>query len=130
MTTVYFDIERAWAAGFFEADGSTTCRTEQARDNWYRFSLRASQSGEEQPPQLARFAATVDGRIYGPYKYKGNRKPQWQVCMSGPAAVEAYHKLRPYMTEGPKRAKGDADLAMFEDNQKTRTRHKPGPKKQ
>lgn len=88
------DTDLAWAAGFWEADGSTSISQRS-------FRLTASQSGYECPPQLIRFAAIMDQNVLGPYKpYALSKKPTWQVCVTGGKAKWAVKLLTPYITEG------------------------------
>ena len=68
------EVERAWAAGFFDADGSTTVGGKLDRNGSMRLSCRAQLGqAEQQWGDLDRFATIVQcGRITA----KGPRKDQ------------------------------------------------------
>ena len=99
------DTDLAWAAGFLEADGSTTT-------SGTSFRIQLGQSGDEVPLQLQRFADIMGQNVNGPYKpYALSKKPTYQVTITGGKAKWAIRLLAPYMTEGgPKLQKAQTDL--------------------
>lgn len=66
--------ELAWAAGFFDGEGTTTTQHSKRRLSGARLSV--SQVHRE---PLDRFRAALCGlgRVHGPYKREGNRRPQY-----------------------------------------------------
>src|SRR5258708_5070125 len=73
--------ELAWAAGFFDGEGSTFCQLKQDRPRYRRqLVVAVGQSGREIPEVLQRFQRALlgIGKIYGPYIRKGRRLPTWQ----------------------------------------------------
>lgn len=78
-------MERAWAAGFWDGEGSATCTRNLSHLDGSLGSLNAqisvSQSGDGAVELLERFQKAVDGlgKIKGPYgPYRGNRLPRWE----------------------------------------------------
>ena len=73
----------AWAAGFLEGEGTFYCNIQKPKKEGYKpqaaISLRAVQVEREPLERLARIFPF--GRMYGPYKGKGNKQPhhQWGV---------------------------------------------------
>jgi hypothetical protein len=79
--------ELAWAAGFFDGEGSTLIAPfSKKRPDLLQFNLRVSQSSDTGTPEvLTRFQKAVGGlgTIYGPYSTrKEKRKPEYKyvVC--------------------------------------------------
>lgn len=62
--------ELAWAAGFFDGEGSTMVHTDKSRPGYLRLEVVVPQSGHGRgvPPVLVRFQKAVGGlcRIVGP----------------------------------------------------------------
>ena len=88
------DTDLAWAAGFMEADGATTCSNGN-------FRIQVHQSDTAIPVQLQRFADLFEASINGPYgPYGLSKKPQWQCVICGSKARLVIKLLLPYMTEG------------------------------
>ena len=96
-------IELAWAAGFYDGEGSTGVeRRRQApgRGQPYVGLVVEVTQVDERP--LRRFAAAVGvGRI-NLRPRRGNRQPQWRWRAAGGAARRALRALWPYLSE-PKR---------------------------
>lgn len=91
--------EIAWAAGFYDGEGSTT--TESREGKW--FSVRVSIFQVDRRA-LDRFKAAVgEGTIRGPYNRglgkKTKWKPYYQYAAAGPAAKRVIEKLWPYLGE-------------------------------
>src|SRR5260221_10051361 len=65
-------IELAWAAGFFDGEGSTFARSERARPGYRRFVMSVPQSGADRPPEvLVRFQRAVALGVIGPRDIDG-----------------------------------------------------------
>lgn len=103
--------ELAWAAGFWDGEGSCGCYSKndrQTRKSNRRASdtyLRASVNQTDREP-LDRFLAAVGvGKLYGPYTPKKNllsQTPYWGVQISGRAVDDLFQILWPYLC-GPKK---------------------------
>ena len=74
-------IELAWAAGFFDGEGSTifASQSKAKRPHLFQLNVRVPQCGEFAKEVLERFKAAVGrlGKVYGPYP-RGPRKPEYQ----------------------------------------------------
>lgn len=95
--------EIAWAAGFYDGEGST-------KKKYYHY---VSKKGKPQKPNqnimmsvsqanlepLERFKVAVGnkGNINGPYKYKRNKREYWVWSASNKAAREVYATLLPFL---------------------------------
>lgn len=106
--------ELAWAAGFFEGEGTVTLRplrgvTHTPGD--LRVAVTQN-GGDEARALLERFAEAVGftGNINGPYDYAGRyedsptKKPRFTLQAYGSRAVCVMDKLIPFMS-GPKAAR-------------------------
>lgn len=91
--------ELAWAAGFYDGEGSTSVATvKQSSGKTYRY-IKMSVSQNEREP-LERFMAAVgEGKIVGPYKGRP-RIHHWNVVGAG--ASRTYSRIEPFLS-GPKR---------------------------
>lgn len=79
-------IELAWAAGFFDGEGSTGC---------YSGVLSASIT-QHHPEVLERFAKAVEeGHVNGPYSRKG--KQVWTYKATGSGAERLHQKLASFL---------------------------------
>ncbi len=108
------EIELAWAAGFFDGEGSVRwARNTSGRGT---FTIQISQLDRE---TLDRFMAAVGvGKIHGPYTNgkRNNRAAyiySWR--QSGSLGVTAFNAMRPYLSS-IKRAQGDAALLKHQEN--------------
>lgn len=97
-------LELAWAAGFFDGEGSIQLR---------RGTMLQLYVGQTDPRPLERFAAAVGaGKVrgpYGPYARNGkpnNWKPMYAWQLGGRKAESVFATLRPYLSE-PKREQYD-----------------------
>jgi hypothetical protein len=95
--------EIAWAAGFFEGEGSFSLA--KHRDK-LRPQVTMPQSGS--PALLERFWLAVGvGSITGPYNFASQtlaKQPKWQYQAYGMKAASVMERLLPYLS-GPKRQK-------------------------
>ena len=94
-------LELAWAAGFFEGEGSVTGTLHRGK---FRLQLTISQ---REPSTLCRFLHAVKlGNVTGPYHYaKHGFKPcseRWSYQVYGKKAHEVMQRLMPYVS-GPKK---------------------------
>lgn len=115
------ELEIAWAAGFFDGEGHARWNTNipktAERRAYGTFAIIVAQV-EREP--LDRFMAAVgEGKVYGPYTYKSplriNQRRFHQYVATGKYAVEAFLKIRPYLTS-IKQVQGDAGILKFREN--------------
>ena len=97
----------AWAAGFFDGEGSTYLnhihRNSASRRPNGNLRVKIGQSGEDGRVVLERFRAAVGvGVIRGPYKLSGNRQVVFAFDASGDDALRVLEQLDPYLSQ-PKR---------------------------
>jgi hypothetical protein len=97
------DTELAWAAGFFDGEGSIMLKAHRVR--WREIVMSLTQA---ELTTLTRFRQAVgQGRIHGPYVYK-QRKPHWRWTVEGSDRCgDVLEKLWPYLS-GPKRQQAEA----------------------
>jgi hypothetical protein len=83
----------AWAAGFYEGEGSVTLVAG-------RLTVQIKNNDRE---PLERFRAAVEaGTIYGPYSYPGgrlSRKPFWVFVAGGGAALNIVRAIAPWLSQ-------------------------------
>lgn len=87
-----WDQEIAWAAGFFEGEGSTTLHDG-------RLALQVKNNDLE---PLEHFRRAVEaGEIYGPYAYHDRlgKNPFWIWVAHGGGALGVMRVLAPWLTE-------------------------------
>lgn len=95
------ETELAWAAGFFDGEGCVRFRTCKSRPNRSReygvLSIQVSQVHRE---PLDRFRAAVGvGTVKGPYgPYKTTKQAYFSYSIVGKNAIEAFGRLRPYLS--------------------------------
>jgi hypothetical protein len=78
----------AWAAGFFEGDGSV---------NWSGSLLRLNATQTDLEP-LRRLQDLFGGFIHEKKCYSNlSRKPQWLWQIQGKPAQQAFKRMRPYL---------------------------------
>jgi hypothetical protein len=87
--------EAAWAAGFFDGEGSTTCCKHEARKQAIYFRV-ACQIDQLHPYVLRRFQRAVGvGKVRGPYGLKKVYK--WSVCAFS-EVIAVLGVLEPYLS--------------------------------
>jgi hypothetical protein len=72
----------AWAAGLFDAEGSTSLSDRSGRVGYKVIESAVTQGGSDLPEELLRFAdCAALGRIYGPYVQEGANEPiyRWRT---------------------------------------------------
>jgi hypothetical protein len=97
--------ERAWAAGFYDGEGSSKKHKSQyklksgkRRIPNEKVCMTVSQVHKD---SLIRFQKAVNGigRINGPYKYGANKKPYFIWSVAGNLADEVFKLLKPFLTK-------------------------------
>ena len=90
----------AWAAGFFDGEGTTYLRTRKGKGNrnYVCPTIRIGQSGD--PEVLHKFKNIFGiGRVNGPFKYREGRKPIYQYsCDSYKSAIPIIKAMWPYLS--------------------------------
>ena len=72
----------AWAAGLFDAEGSTSLSDRSSRPGYKAIEATVTQGGVDIPQELARFARCLSlGRVNGPYDQEGANEPvyRWRI---------------------------------------------------
>ena len=128
------DVEFAWAAGFFDGEGSVyvTRRPRVSGNGMYlMLNLQVVQSGHKCPSTLVRFAEAIGfkGVIWGPLvdkkDSKYHRKPRWGVRLNGRKnVIDAMERLMPYLSD-EKRSQWSlayAEIAGYDLEQQHRLR--------
>lgn len=80
--------ELAWAAGFFDGEGSVCLRR---RGNWRELRLQVPQSGNDATDILERFQRAIGGlgKIGGPWQYRERMLPMYRLDLYGHENVQA-----------------------------------------
>lgn len=108
MYRIHRDTELAWAAGFFEGDGTVTAARDQRRLR-IRVGLQQHADEDQAVSRLQRFANAVGvGKVLGPYDYRGRYSgPANQTKLryvlayqSAGSAEQVMEALDPYITPG------------------------------
>lgn len=118
--------ERAWAAGFFDGEGSTHVQLP------YYLTVALGQSGDGGHDNLERFKRAVGvGVITGPYQ--GNlpgRQPRWYYAAKGQFdARQVLDALWPWLGD-VKRRQAEVAVAAYEAAPVKRQKRRRAPKKQ
>ena len=106
--------ERAWAAGFFDGEG--TIRVNR------NGSLRLSVPQTERST-LDRLQVAIGGTVYGTYRprsHKAHWKSQYHLVASGANAIEAIDRMWKWLSM-PKRAQAANALALYKGGQHARS---------
>jgi hypothetical protein len=123
--------ELAWAAGFFDGEGTVTVCSTRLRypktgatwavNSFYVGVNQATSSCDDQviPEPLTRFRAAVEiGTLVGPYLRPPNRRPMFKWHARNRDGVTALIRLWPFLC-GPKRDQArralDVCIARFAD---------------
>lgn len=88
------EIELAWAAGFFDGEGSTN--VSRTNSGWY-IRINIQQNDRE---VLDRFRSAIGGlgNIRGPVQYKYNKNPWYSYSLTGSKAHQVLNLLFPYLS--------------------------------
>jgi hypothetical protein len=99
--------ELAWAAGFFDGEGSTNlANPEKSRPCDLQVQL-----GQKDRRPLDRFAAVLGGRVGGPYRDKQGNEA-YRLTYGGMTARAVIEALFPYLS-APKREQAQAVFASI-----------------
>jgi hypothetical protein len=97
------ELELAWAAGFFDGEGSTKkiyshYRTKKGEVRKPTKNVCVSVAQADLKP-LLRFQKAVGnvGHINGPYSYRANQRPYWIWSASYKTAREVFGSLKTYL---------------------------------
>jgi hypothetical protein len=119
--------ELAWAAGFFDGEGSTLTRGRGPLKggHWCEMWLTVSQSNN--PETLYRFQKAVGGigKVGGPWKYRENMLPLYRFDVRGIGVVAVIDILWPYLSS-PKRLQAKKAFENYEAYLKIRGQRAPG----
>lgn len=104
------DVGAAWAAGFYEGEGSVGV-ARYPRSHTIRIQVRQSSKTEEPPEVLTRMREILgEGKVYGPY-HQG-KYPTFSLNITGfPAVERILGRLWPYL--GP--VKREQAIRVFEE---------------
>lgn len=111
--------ELAWAAGFFDGEGSTHVAYSWDRKDGTKgcaIQISLGQSGEEAVPILARFNMAVGnrGKMNGPYGPHGvSKKVVYQLQLSGFEKVQAVFCLLYTWLSAPKKEQFERTLSFY-----------------
>ena len=92
----------AWAAGLFDAEGSTSLSEHRSHAGYKYVEASITQaSGQAVPQELVRFAMIIGvGKTYGPYKQDGATEPiyRWRI-QTADGVRRTLHALQPWLGE-------------------------------
>lgn len=94
-------LELAWAAGFFDGEGTAYARANRRGHRHLRLTVKQARHPSEvgMPSVLERFRAALQlGAIGGPYADPGNRRPTYQWYAISSEALAAAAALWPYLS--------------------------------
>jgi hypothetical protein len=91
--------ELAWAAGFFDGEGTVGTTVGSSDTLYVRLQITQSGSDDVVPEVLTRFQAAVNlGTIYGPYYYGDNTYARYVLTIAGYVGVrKVIDLLTPYL---------------------------------
>jgi len=116
----------AWAAGLFDAEGSTSLSDHRSHAGYKVIEASITQGSKAgQPDELVRFTSAIDiGKIYGPYLQDGANEPvhRWRACTVNDVR-RAIHLLQPWLGD-VKRTQAWTALAIV-DQQPALARGRP-----
>lgn len=117
----------AWAAGFFDGEGSIYCswvRGQSNENKHRRLFIGISQSGDPQTLHRFRDAVRV-GTISGPYKHGRGGKDFWHLQIYRFEYVQAcFAMLWPFLSE-PKRAQIERNVKEYEATRTSEPAYNP-----
>lgn len=110
-------LELAWAAGFFDGEGSTCITRHQPKNQHATATVILVSVKQTDREPLERFRAAVGGIgvINGPYERNGN-KPYWTYKSSGYARVQAIVAALWRFLSTPKREQARCALTEMKAN--------------
>lgn len=98
----HLKTDLAWAAGFFEGEGSIFLQRTKARNPLHCYLYLRICVVQTERAQLEKFKRMFGGAIYS-RTVRGNRKLCWYWNLQGEAALEAYEAMEPYFVGQHKR---------------------------
>lgn len=104
-----------WAAGFFVGEGSTSLSrgtNGQSAKVYTKIHLSAPQNYRE---PLDRMAATLGGKVYGPYARKSTDGDYYQWRLNGHEGVQAAIAAMWRWLDQPKRQQATKALVSYRD---------------
>jgi hypothetical protein len=117
----------AWAAGLFDAEGSTSLSDHRSHAGYKYVESSITQGGEKAaaPEELVRFLDVVgQGKVYGPYEQEGASEPIYRWRLQQVDEVRrALHLLQPWLGN-VKRSQAWTALAVI-DRQSVLPRGRP-----
>jgi hypothetical protein len=113
-------LELAWAAGFFDGEGSTSPHRDKTGYCIVQMSI-----GQVEREPLDRFMKVVGGKIYGPRAHKNRfgSRPQYRWKADGIGARAILGLLWPYLTE-VKRSQAAAVFAQDNSSGRPKSQHR------
>jgi hypothetical protein len=93
------ELELAWAAGFWDGEGSTYCNTYKVNGkNYFRIKCEVTQNHKH---ILERFQSALEGlgKIYGPYKYNNQQGYYLWTTSSSKNSKETFRLLKPMLSD-------------------------------
>ncbi|HTJ60524.1 MAG TPA: hypothetical protein VL333_04950 [Candidatus Saccharimonadales bacterium] len=117
----------AWAAGLFDAEGSTSLSDHRSHEGYKYVEASITQGGGKRaaPDELVRFLDIVErGKVYGPYEQDGATEPiyRWRLQQAD-AVRRLLHLLQPWLCR-VKRVQAWGALAVI-DRQAVLPRGRP-----
>jgi len=109
----YDERELAWAAGFFDGEGSMSPHIDKRPGRRPSLQLEIEQTSQ-QPLERFRRAVGQGGRITLRKPRAVTRKPLWRLHYYGPAAFEVARLLYPYLCQ-PKQEQIRRAIRVVED---------------
>lgn len=94
------DHALGWLVGIFEGEGTISVIAPKKDTHSARVSCTVSMTDEDVIQKFRTLSGV--GRMYGPYKHAGNRKPYWQWHAHGRVAQRFLELVLPYL--GQRRA--------------------------
>lgn len=119
-------IELAWAAGFYDGEGSSKkinyhYKTKKGIKKKPSQNIVMSVSQTDLEP-LKRFKKAVNniGHINGPYQYGSNKRPYWIWSASCASAQQVFKLLKPYLSSIKKKQFNivDKEIATVKNRKK------------
>ena len=96
----------AWAAGLFDAEGSTSLSDHRSHEGHKMVEASITQGSKgDMPDELTRFVSVIGlGKVYGPYQQEGANEPvfRWRAY-AGDDARSVIHVLQPWLGDVKRR---------------------------
>lgn len=104
MSITWNREDLAWAAGFFDGEGSTGCNWQKNHPNGNRYRYLRMQVDQVEPTTLQRLQSILGGKLTGPYSPRNiNHSPHWHWVITSFEEVQfTVCRLWPWLSK-PKR---------------------------